>query len=326
MENECKGKFSGDIYLITNLTNEKCYVGQTIVGIKRRFNQHVITAQWDGISQSIVLYKAIRKYGKDNFTVGLLEHVECNTKEELRNKLNELEVYYISKNNTLIPNGYNMTIGGDATDEVTKIPVFEVDKDGNVIKYFNSCADADREYNMPSGKVWCGTKNKNHYSCGHYWYRADEFNFKIGDNIGKQHNASKPVYQFDLDCNFLKLFDSITEASKETGVCVGGIRCVLKNYHGCRQSGGYLWSYTDIPPEYDKNLNYNSLSHCKAIIQLTTTGEFVKEFGSTVEAGKAFNICSSSIYQCLVGKSKTCAGYKWVYAKDYYNKEVVSDE
>ena len=52
----------------------------------------------------IKLYKAIAKYGKDNFYIELLE-------ETTLDKLNEREIYYIEKFDSY-KNGYNSTNGG----------------------------------------------------------------------------------------------------------------------------------------------------------------------------------------------------------------------
>lgn len=50
----------------------------------------------------------MNKYGVDNFIFEIIE--------EVPNKiLNEREVYWIKKLNSIIPNGYNMTTGGEGT-------------------------------------------------------------------------------------------------------------------------------------------------------------------------------------------------------------------
>lgn len=53
------------------------------------------------------LHRAIRKYGLENFEYSILA-----TGIDDIDKLNELEIYYIQKNNSQIPNGYNIEIGG----------------------------------------------------------------------------------------------------------------------------------------------------------------------------------------------------------------------
>ena len=98
-ENEQKINTNCGIYLITNLINGKQYVGQSI-GIAHRWVQHKNSKEDYPIS------KAIRKYGKDNFKFEIIEN--CLPKD-----LDKKEKYYIKKYNTVIPNGYNITYGGN---------------------------------------------------------------------------------------------------------------------------------------------------------------------------------------------------------------------
>lgn len=87
------------VYLITNIENKKQYVGITKFSIGQRFLQHT--------KRGFILTDAIKKYGNEKFTVKLIE--ESETAEKAYN----LEKYYVKKFNTKIPNGYNMTDGGD---------------------------------------------------------------------------------------------------------------------------------------------------------------------------------------------------------------------
>ena len=60
---------------------------------------------------------------------------------------------------------------------------------------------------------------------------------------GKEHPASKPIIQYDKDGNFIKEWDSITEAAKELGVNGGNITlvCQEKLYH--KTAYGFIWKY-----------------------------------------------------------------------------------
>ena len=93
------------IYKITNLVNGKVYIGQS-QNIKERWKDH----RTDYKRGEVILYRAMRKYGIDNFSFEVIE--ECSVDE-----LNEKEIYYIAEYNSYIyaenSNGYNMTIGGD---------------------------------------------------------------------------------------------------------------------------------------------------------------------------------------------------------------------
>lgn len=87
------------IYKITNNLNGKIYIGQTTQDLFRRFCQHC--------SAKTIIGSAIRKYGKENFTIELIS--EVSTLQELNTKEEEL----IKKFNSLAPSGYNAAYGGD---------------------------------------------------------------------------------------------------------------------------------------------------------------------------------------------------------------------
>lgn len=103
--------FKGFIYCITCLTNGKMYIGQTSKTIEERFQSHIHKAE---IGKNYALYRAIRKYGPENFTIEEVMFVEAPTKEELKQKLDYLERRFIAWYDTL-RHGYNMTIGGDGS-------------------------------------------------------------------------------------------------------------------------------------------------------------------------------------------------------------------
>lgn len=92
------------IYKITNLVNGKIYVGKTIYTIERRFKEHLSDSK-RGKYENRPLYKAINKYGKDNFIIEAIEKCEDD-------KASEREIYWIEKLNSY-HNGYNATLGGD---------------------------------------------------------------------------------------------------------------------------------------------------------------------------------------------------------------------
>ena len=93
----------GYIYKITNMLNNKIYIGQTVKTVAKRFQQHKNNSNKPYFSQ-IVLYKAFNKYGIENF--------KCETIEEVENKkLDEREKYWIEYYDSYF-NGYNSTLGG----------------------------------------------------------------------------------------------------------------------------------------------------------------------------------------------------------------------
>lgn len=93
------------IYKITNLVNGKLYIGQSI-DIKSRWYQHKYKSNHKSeIGYDSPIHKAIRKYGENNFRFEVIE--ECSFEE-----LDCKEIEWISRLNTICPNGYNIQIGG----------------------------------------------------------------------------------------------------------------------------------------------------------------------------------------------------------------------
>lgn len=93
------------IYKITNIQNNKIYIGQTIRPIQQRFNRHINDALNNTLNTHFA--RAIRKYGKDNFYI---EEIDIATSQE---ELNQKEQYWIQYYDS-INNGYN------ETDAITK--------------------------------------------------------------------------------------------------------------------------------------------------------------------------------------------------------------
>lgn len=91
------------IYLIKNLINGKCYIGQTRRKISKRFKGHCRTASKGGKS---IIHQAIAKHGVENFTIEELATAIDQV------ELDRLEQQFIEQYGTMAPNGYNLKTGG----------------------------------------------------------------------------------------------------------------------------------------------------------------------------------------------------------------------
>src|SRR5208337_5134353 len=92
------------IYKITNINNDKAYVGQSQCSLERRWTLHKSDAKRN--IDNYHFHKAIRKYGTDCWILEILE--EINDIE----LLNEAEMKWIEHYDTM-NNGYNSTNGGE---------------------------------------------------------------------------------------------------------------------------------------------------------------------------------------------------------------------
>lgn len=110
----------GYIYCHISPSGKK-YIGKT---------EQTLTSRWangKGYNSCRVFKKAIDKYGWDNFEHLILEEVSANSKKELQEKLSRKEQEYIYKYNTLAPNGYNLTSGGEGAS-IVFVPEEELKK------------------------------------------------------------------------------------------------------------------------------------------------------------------------------------------------------
>ena len=94
---------NGIIYCIKNKINGKCYIGQTTIGLKQRYQLN-----WWKKSHNPYIKHSVEKYKPENFEFQILESNITSIE-----KLNELESHYAITLNTYIPNGYNMRKCGD---------------------------------------------------------------------------------------------------------------------------------------------------------------------------------------------------------------------
>jgi group I intron endonuclease len=126
----------GFIYIIKNTINSKVYIGQTTQTVETRFKQHLKCLKSNSVQ---LISKAIKKYGKSNFYVEILE--ECFIEE-----LNKKEEHYIKLYNSF-SNGYNLCRGGNQSRkpklQFDTSKIIELYNNGNstrkIAKKFNTC-------------------------------------------------------------------------------------------------------------------------------------------------------------------------------------------
>lgn len=173
------------VYKVTNLINNKCYIGITINSLKRRKWQH-LSLKYSGTA---ILSKAINKYGKENF---LFEEIDTATSES---ELMEKERYWIAALNTLTPNGYNALDGSGSGRELAKsrfVPVICVE-DG---KLYKTISDAAKAYGVPKDSIWSVCNGRTDF--------AGNLSFRYADNNKFQKAERKRAKRKDKSSNNVK--------------------------------------------------------------------------------------------------------------------------
>lgn len=252
-----------------NITNE-VYIGQS-VELEARYIRH----KRDWLNGTTDFYQAIQQYGWDCFSYEVIEY--CDISE-----LNEREQYWIkyydsyyngynmnkggsrpnSINHNLIyelfDNNYTpkqiadkMGIGLSTVYQslncyapylkqhnINSNVIYQYDLQGKFIDEWNSCKEAGRILNIDSasiGKVLDGQRNS---AGGFLWSKEKAISI---DPIRKT-SIPKVIYQYDLNKNFIKSFNSIAEAAKE--VCGDSSAIRRAASQGLSHSAyGFRWSF-----------------------------------------------------------------------------------
>jgi len=243
-----------EVYKITNKTNEKIYIGITNQGYKTRWYKHCSES---ASGSNTHFHNAIRKYGKENFLLEVVEEIPITeTGEETDfDFLKEREKYWIKYFNSYDRNiGYNLTLGGDGTfgrwltestkDKIRKsrlgkkASVETRNKMSESQKNRKRDSELQREISIKANKA--------------RWEDPEQHR-----KVKEENAANKIIFQYDKKGKFLKEYYSVSEASRQ--LC--GDERYGKNIGACARrkipsAYGYKWEYKDtLIKELDGFLN-----------------------------------------------------------------------
>lgn len=202
------------VYKITNTINNKVYIGQTKKSIKRRFSEHCRQTVCKKLS------RAIKKYGKDNFIIEILEE---NNNQEVIDKLEEK---YIKEYNSIL-NGYNILSGKhyklNNKQKQQRIKVLESNRRKTPIiihntitkleKDFDTIYAAARELNCNPARLFNALKSENkRYKNYIVRKKGEEFSTKFELNSFR----SPPVIGFDFDNNRIYVYTKLSNCEKDS--------------------------------------------------------------------------------------------------------------
>lgn len=214
------------VYIHRNMVNNKAYIGITSQNPKDRWGSNGYRYREEDHQ---VFYRAIQKYGWDNF-----EHIIWKDKltEQEAKHSERLLIALFQTNCTKYRNpehGYNMTDGGDgmigwSPTEESRKKMGESQKrrfknPENHPRYGKHLSDEQKELLSRARKSkLVGADNPNYGNC-------------------------KPVIQLSLTNEFIKEYRNAIDAEKETGIFATQIYnvCVHKPHYNT--AGGYNWKY-----------------------------------------------------------------------------------
>lgn len=254
------------MYIIYKLIfpNNKIFVGQT----KKKFNQRLYQYKSDAYNEKRKSYnrfisKAIRKHGWNSIKKEIILYCEENQADYYERKL--IKLY--NSNNKLF--GYNIESGGNRNKIVSEETKQKISNANRGKKRTKEHREKSRISHLgkPSGMLGkkhskktkelmkiksphlCG---KNHSMWGRFHSEETKKLWSIkrtGKNnpmYGKKRpdvstKLSKPINIYTKSDEYIKTFESITQASKELNIFATNICAVLKNK--LKTTGGYKFKY-----------------------------------------------------------------------------------
>lgn len=197
----------GVIYKVTNIKNNKVYIGQTSLDISKRKWLHLYEAFYN--NSTLLFHRALRKHGKEMFNWDIIWEGEVSL-------LNEKEIYYINKYNSHVSSkcGYNLTIGGNQLNgennpniDNTRYNFYHY---SGIIELNIRRLDLYTKYNLPKETLINVIRNKDEHS--HGWkltpWRTYNLYHELGDvefNISRKSFCEK--YKFKSTSSIKYLFE-----------------------------------------------------------------------------------------------------------------------
>lgn len=244
----------GYIYKITNKINNKQYIGQTTKErASDRFSQHRYLARHLDMEKSnSYLHRAMNIYGVNNFIFEIIEKIDNSL-------LNEREQYWIKQLNTLAPNGYNLTSGGEGTQKFSRsqsIEEKEKRKKSNQ-QFYKNHPEAREQLVQRTRKLWEDENYRRKVTESNKKFAKEHPDLNKGEKnpmYGKKHTEAAlakisahaatrklKIAQLDKDTlNIIQVFDGIKDAEKALKVSHGWLSKAARTN---KVAYGYRWKF-----------------------------------------------------------------------------------
>lgn len=217
---KCRKK-PGIIYSVRNRITGKFYVGATTNSLRQRKLDHIERGK-RGESHSFA--EAIATYGPDAFVWKQID--SAGSSNELAKKEKEYIIKYDSKDN-----GYNSDAGGGIQKTVYQYSI----EDGSLLAEYDCLESAANAVSASKTSISNTCLGQNKTCKGYHWSYSSTFPISFKDE------RKKKVIQLDLQDNFITKYNSVAEASRQSGISK---TCISRVCRGERKdSGGFKWKY-----------------------------------------------------------------------------------
>lgn len=161
--------------------------------------------------------------------------------------------------------------------------------------------------------------------------------YKWSDERREQMGCKK-ICQYDLRGNFLRVFDSLGDATEQSDAGYYSIRYCCEGV--AKRAGSFMWRYLEGDPvlcienywkqtgfkdplelEQEKAESQEKLRLSKIIIQYNKFGEEIGRWNSIREASEYLDISEITICNACRGKTPRAGGYMWKYADEEKAKD-----
>ena len=116
--------------------------------------------------------------------------------------------------------------------------VYQFTLDKQFIKEYSSVNEASRETNITRENIKLVCQKKRDSTGNFIW------SFTKDLILRESKRQQKEVYQYDFKLNFIKKYESVSEAEKQTGVNASNISKAALNKR--QRAGKYIWDYNNL--------------------------------------------------------------------------------
>lgn len=211
------------VYKITNLINERCYIGSSVCP-EKRWRQHINTSQNPNSPRyKYPLYNAFRKYGIENFSFEIIKD-DFDSVEDMENFEHEMIIFYQG-----YTKGYNQTLNTHCNNichencqkyiKRISCQCAKIDKNNNIIEIYNSYHDAARKNGLDgdiyASKVRAVCKGQNSSINNSLYFRDLDANGNIIKQPFRSYKNRKELIAIKIDNpEEVTYFNSILSAAQ----------------------------------------------------------------------------------------------------------------
>lgn len=260
------------VYIHTNKENNKKYVGITRNSVKRRW------ANGTGYANCTLFYRAIQKYGWDNFehqvvTTGLSENEAIAEERRLISNFKSNQPEF----------GYNLTSGGETNKEIS-----EETKERLSLSHIG-IKPSDETVKKRAASISNAWKNEN----------TRQKHKKASEELANNPEYIKKLSQASR-ANWQKI-----EYVKKHKAAMDKVR----NNEQFRKNHSEALKAAWAKPEIKQKVTGANNGKARPVLCITTG----KTYSCAAEASREESVNSNSISMCCRGERKTAGGMQWAY-------------